>query len=133
MVTTELINRTYIERIIARDDIVIRKTQSDVVSTYLTNGTGRLNLYIKNSQHHIEGTHFVFPILNYLRFLDIKKSSRRMMAERSHLAIYNRVVWGVLYHETLPSLRYGLTQDIRNGIKNELIAATQQQNIVFPE
>lgn len=56
-----------------------------------------------------------------------------MMAERSHLALYNRVVWGVLYHETLPSLRYGLTQDIRNGIKNELIAATQQQNIVFPE
>lgn len=133
MVTTDIINRTYIERIIARDDIIIRQTQSDVISSYLINGTGRLNLYIKNAHNRIEGIHFIFPILNYLRFLDMKKTSRRMMAERRHLALYNRVVWGVLYHETLPSLRYGLTKDIRNGIKNELIAATQQQKIVFPE
>ena len=34
--------------------------------------------------------------------------------------VYNRVVWGVLYHETFPKLRYGFNDEVRNGIRQEL-------------
>ena len=39
----------------------------------------------------------------------------------------NRVVWGVLYHETFPELRYGFSQQIRENFRQQL------ENAVNPE
>lgn len=50
------------------------------------------------------------------------------MKVRRNLALYNRVIWGVLYNETLPDIRYGYTQDIRNAIKKDLIRALEIEN-----
>ena len=68
----------------------------------------------------------IFP---YLRFLDInyRRGSDRISRHiRSNLALYNRVVWGVLYHETFPEIKYGYTQEIRSSIRQELEQALEQ-------
>ena len=42
--------------------------------------------------------------------------------------IYNRVVWGVLYHETFPEIKYGFTEEVRTNIRKELEQALQYEN-----
>lgn len=135
MITDDIINKTFIERIVSRDAKIIRDTQSQVISTCYNGGTGRLLNYIKTSHHHVEGLHFMFPVLNYLRFLDIQnrnssRGKRTMLAERRNLALYNRVVWGVLYHNTLNSLKYGLTEDIKNSIRKQLQQSVDTQQTI---
>ncbi len=39
---------------------------------------------------------------------------------RAKFALYNRVVWGVLYHETFPEITYGFTDEVRKQIGNDL-------------
>ena len=58
----------------------------------------------------------IFP---YLRFLDIRYR-KDQMETRSKLALYNRVIFGVLYLETMPDLRYELTEEIRMKIGLQL-------------
>lgn len=69
----------------------------------------------------------IFP---YLRFLDInyRRGKDRISRHiRSNLAIYNRVVWGVLYHETFPEIQYGFTEEIRNSIRKKLEESLQNE------
>lgn len=49
------------------------------------------------------------------------------MKVRRNLALYNRVIWGVLYNETLPDIRYGYTQDIRKSIRQDLERALEME------
>jgi len=42
LITDDIINKTFIERIVSRDANIIRETQSQVISTYYNGGTGRL-------------------------------------------------------------------------------------------
>ncbi len=93
---------------------VIFNTQAAVVRANF-HGTGNLQRHLQKKPLEVANKTYFFRILPYLRFLDIK-----YMASRRNLALYNRVIWGVLYNETLPDLRYGLTQDIRNGIRSAL-------------
>lgn len=131
MVTTEIINETFIQRIVTRDSKIINDTQKQVVGDNLQVKSGKLSNFLENYHFHIDGTHFVFQTLNYLRFLDIRYRKDRL-SERRNLALYNRVIWGVLYHETMPSLRYGLTEDIKTKIREQLIASMDtQQTIQF--
>ncbi|MCS2886729.1 hypothetical protein NXV14_02860 [Bacteroides fragilis] len=43
------------------------------------------------------------------------------------LVLYNRAIWGVLYHETFPQIRYGFNDEIRNSIRQELEQALQYE------
>ena len=119
MVTDELIKDTYIHSIIRRDVRIIYNTQAAVVRAYFNHGTGNLQRYLQKMPFEVADKTYFFRILPYLRFLDIKYRNQDMN-KRRNLALYNRVIWGVLYNETLPDIRYGLTQDIRNGIRAEL-------------
>ncbi len=69
-------------------------------------------------------SHIIFVrILPYLRFLDMGyrlRNDRVAKFRRRNLAVYNRVVWGVLYHETFPQIRYGFTDEVRKTIHNQL-------------
>ena len=49
-----------------------------------------------------------------------QRNDRIAKFKRRNLALYNRVVWGVLYHETFPQLRYGFTDEVRQTIHNQL-------------
>lgn len=122
MITEEIINQAYINRIINRDSAIIYKTQAQVIRANF-HGTGRLARYLLAMPFTVDGTTHYFSILPYLRFLDIRY--RQNMETRRGLALYNRVIWGVLYNETLPDLRYGLTQDIRKEIRKDLERALE--------
>jgi hypothetical protein len=52
-----------------------------------------------------------------LRFLDMKKFG--------NLRIYNKKVWGYIYGEIAGELMYGLSEEIRKGIRKELEQAFQ--------
>ena len=49
-----------------------------------------------------------------------QRNDRISKFKRRNLALYNRVVWGVLYHETFPKLSYGFNDEVRNSIRQEL-------------
>ena len=54
------------------------------------------------------------------------------MEKRRRLALYNRVIWGVLYNETMPDLRYTFTKEIRQKIGSDLrgIAENKRQTTI---
>ena len=51
----------------------------------------------------------------YIRFLDMKKHGT--------LQIYNRQIYGILYHRVLNRIRYGYTDEIAQQIRKRLIEA----------
>ena len=59
----------------------------------------------------------------YLRFLDMMYRGRRDRVskyKRSRLALYNRVIWDILYRRTFPAIRFGFTDEVREGIRKNL-------------
>lgn len=126
MITEDIIKQTYIKSVVNRDRAVIYKTQAEVVRAYFYD-TGNLYKSLTSAKPiDLDGRMFWFKILPYLRLLDIRY--REDMKVRRNLALYNRIIWGVLYNETLPDIRYGYTQDIRNAIKKDLIRALEIEN-----
>ncbi|MFV0326367.1 MAG: hypothetical protein ACK5LF_18655 [Bacteroides xylanisolvens] len=127
MVTDELIKKRFVHDTISQGINLIYETQEKVVRTYLNTRSGNLMSYIQRrpfTSQEAEGRQvYYIRILPYLRYLDIRyrKGSDRVSRHiRSNLALYNRTVWGVLYHETFPELRYGFTKEIQDTIRHEL-------------
>lgn len=119
MIKTEFIHRT-----VSRDLKIIYDTQQSVVSEFLTGGTGKLANYLSSKPFTLAiDTSFVktyhIRVLNYLRFLDIRYRKQNMQNRRK-LALYNRVIWGVLYNETMPDLRYTFTKEMKQKIGSDL-------------
>lgn len=50
-----------------------------------------------------------------------------MKYRRKKMQLYNRAVWGQYYRHTLPRLCYGLTQDVKQSIHEELAEALNNQ------
>ncbi|MBP3786728.1 MAG: hypothetical protein ILA22_01140 [Prevotella sp.] len=128
MVTDEMIRKQFVHQTLSQGIGKIYQTQQNVVATYLQQRSGSLQSHLMrrpfNSESADDRTVFYVRILPYLRFLDISyrrgRTDRVSRHIRSQLALYNRVVWGVLYHETFPELRYGFSQQIREGIRQQL-------------
>jgi len=124
MITEEIIRKQFVHQILRRDAAFIYETQARVLREYFTNRRAmNLASFLSSRPFSISGEGlkptYYFNLLSYLRFLDIKYS-RESMGLRSRLALYNRVIWGRLYHETVNDLRYGLTQDIKDSIAAKL-------------
>lgn len=124
MVAEELIRKQFIHQILRRDVGFIYETQANVLRQNFSDERAmRLASFLASRPFRMSGnglkTQYYMSIFPYLRFLDIKYS-RQEAGLRSRLALYNRVVWGRLYHETMNHLRYGLTQDIRETITQRL-------------
>ena len=47
-------------------------------------------------------------------------SSKRAKKQRAKYAIYNRVIWGVLYNETFPDLQAGFTNEVREAWRKQM-------------
>lgn len=121
MVTDQLIKKTFIHNVVSVGFQKIRQIQQEVISENLNVISGNLLKSIQKSPVEIEGTErqvYYMSVLPYMRFLDIR--FRQDLRIRRKLSIYNRVIWGVLYGEVLPNLRYGFTQDIRKYITRQL-------------
>ncbi|WP_289124616.1 hypothetical protein [uncultured Bacteroides sp.] len=133
MITDQLIRNKFIADVMSQGINKIYETQENVVRTYLNTRSGDLVAHLQRrpftSQNSENKQVYYMRIFPYLRFLDInyRRGSDRISRHiRSNLALYNRVVWGVLYHETFPEIKYGYTQEIRSSIRQELEQALQQ-------
>ena len=133
MITDQLIRNKFIADVMSQGINKIYETQENVVRTYLNTRSGDLVAHLQRRPFTSQGTDnnkvYYMRILPYLRFLDInyRRGSDRISRHiRSNLALYNRVVWGVLYHETFPEIKYGYTQEIRSSIRQELEQALEQ-------
>lgn len=121
MVTDQLIKKTFIHNVVSVGFQKIRQIQQEVISENLNVVSGDLLQSIQKEPVGIIETErqvYYMSVLLYMRFLDIY--FRENIIFRRNLSIYNRVVWGVLYGEVLPNLRYGFTQDIRKYITRQL-------------
>lgn len=136
MITDQLIRKKFITDAMTKGINKIYETQENVVRTHLNTRSGDLIAHLSRrpftSQDSENKQVYFIRIFPYLRFLDInyRRGSRDRISRhlRSNLAIYNRVVWGVLYHETFPEIQYGYTEEIRNSIRQELELALQSTN-----
>ena len=66
----------------------------------------------------IVSVHYFIPL--HLRFLDIqyrRKKGRRGEGKRN---LYNKIVWPILYKEVFPELKFGLTDEVRQQIRQQL-------------
>lgn len=54
----------------------------------------------------------------HLRFLDIQY--RRRSGRKGKMKLYNKIVWPILYKEVFPELKYGLTDEVRRQIRQQL-------------
>lgn len=127
MITEQLIRDKFISETLRSGIRKIYSTQEQVVRDNYQLHTGRLvaSLSAHNFTSSSQGYSHTFfvRILPYLRFLDMayrRRYDRIAKSQRSKLALYNRVVWGVLYHETFPELAYGFTDEVRRQVEDEL-------------
>jgi len=127
MITDDMIKQRFIHETMSKGINTIFEAQERTVNTYLNKRSGALSDFLsKKPVTNFSGVGkevFYIRVLTYLRFLDIhcRQGKDRISRHiRSNLALYNRVVWGVLYHETFPELQYGLYDSIREGIRKQL-------------
>jgi len=127
MISEGAIKTKYVRDVLERDAARINKVQAGVIKENFKVVTGKLwrSIYRRDFDVVIADDNMAFLQFNnlrYLRFLDIKNRRDRTtkMGVRRKLALYNRVIWGVLYHPTLRDLRFGLTKEIKEQIRAEL-------------
>lgn len=127
MVTDSLVRKKFVHDTLHQGIFKIYATQESVVRSNYQIRSGRLltSLSKHSSNTSISGESYTIfvRILPYLRFLDMAyrlRNDRIAKHKRRHLALYNRVVWGVLYHETFPQLRFGFTDEVRRNIHDQL-------------
>lgn len=120
MITDQLIKKTFIHNVVSNGFKEIKRIQQEVISENLNVISGDLLKSVQKNPLSFIGTErqvYYMTVLPYMRFLDIHF---RQDIQRRKVSIYNRVIWGVLYGEVLPALRYGFTQDIRKYITRQL-------------
>lgn len=120
MITDQLIKKTFIHNVVSNGFKEIKRIQQEVISENLNVISGDLLKSVQKNPLSLIGTErqvYYMTVLPYMRFLDIHF---RQDIQRRKISIYNRVIWGVLYGEVLPALRYGFTQDIRKYITRQL-------------
>lgn len=134
MITDDLIRKRFIHDTISQGINQIYAIQEDVVQANLKTQSGQLKTHLSRRPFSFTESdskeEFFIRIFPYLRFLDInyRRGSDRISRHiRSNLALYNRAIWGVLYHETFPQIRYGFNNEIRGSIRQELEEALQYE------
>lgn len=116
---SDRIKQNFVSSILEKEAKAIRQEQLQVVNDYNLFESGELQ---KSLQGHFSvtnlenGTKLSMSYLAYARFLDIKSIRRKM----SSYHLYNRIVFGHLYHPILNGLRYGFTREVAQSIKQEL-------------
>lgn len=135
MITDDFVRNRFIHNTLSRDINLIYETQENVIRTYLNTRSGNLLAHIQkrpfSSTESDTKQVFYMRILPYLRFLDInyrKGSDRISKHRRRNLALYNRTVWGILYRETFPEIRYGFNDEVRRSVRRDIEEALTFKN-----
>lgn len=133
MITPNIAQNEFIVNVIERDLYNISKTQlliaeqnvymsgKDGSTTRRRGGTinarsGAVLQALKSPSHHVDagdtGLIVTSTIPLQMRFLDMKR--------HGNWKIYNRQVWGILYNNALPDIKYGYGQEISDFFRDEL-------------
>ena len=107
----------------------IRDKQTKVADEWslFEKGSGELKKWLQGHfsvDNQEGGGKLSMRYLTYARFLDLpdpRRKVRQLKREGYHL--YNRIVFGILYNNTMPTLRYGFTDDIQQEIGARLAKA----------
>lgn len=131
MITEQFIKDEFVSEILRRDIGIIYNTQEEVARRYFTVRTGTLRNTLSRHNFNLQSSQgratVYLRILPYLRFLDMQYrlsyselSSKRAKKQRAKYAIYNRIVWGVLYNETFPDIKVGFTNEVRTAWRKQM-------------
>ena len=131
MVTDQFVKDEFISDILRRDIGIIYQTQEEVANRYFKEHTGTLRNFLSRRAFSLQESNGKFTVyirvLSYLRFLDMQYrlpcsglSSKRAKKHRANYAIYNRIVWGVLYNETFPDIQAGFTTEVRAAWRKKM-------------
>lgn len=112
-------------QILRESALLIRKMQNQVADDWnlFESGTLKSSLQGHFSTFDFDsGSQLSMSYLNYARFLDMKDSRRRnRVAKREGYHLYNRTIFGYLYRQTLPTLKYGFTEEVQQLMRNKMI------------
>ena len=126
MITESLIKKKFVVDTMAEgiDSIFARQQQ---VAEMLGSRSGRLRQWARDRHYTIRTTKtsnsISVPLMPYVRFLDMQYRTRRDRIGkflRKQLALYNRTIWGIIYRQVFPKLRYGFTDEIRQRLRDQL-------------
>ena len=118
MVTDNLIRDEFFRRTLARDFQTIFQAQLSIAEKDIygdhpnSRQTGQLRRFLQSAQANASKDGAMVEYPKYIRFLDMKK--------KGNYRIYNRQLWGVIYNETLPELKYGLSSIVRAQMRSQL-------------
>lgn len=133
MITDSLIRKKFVHETMTEGMNTIFSKQQSVLSTSgIEVRTGRLQSQISGRRFDrqiSDGRYQVMiPMYAHMRFLDMSyrlHTGKQRKARRERYALYNKVVWGVLFHEVFPELRYGFTDEVRQSLRQQLQSALQ--------
>lgn len=131
MITDQYVKDEFVSEILRRDIGIIYKTQEEVANRYFKERTGTLRNFLSRREFTPRESNGEFSVyirvLSYIRFLDMQYrinyaglNSKRAKKQRAKYAIYNRVVWGVLYNETFPDIQAGFTDEVRAAWRKKM-------------
>lgn len=102
---------------------MIRTEQTQIASEWNLMRTGRLQSELSMQHFSVRdfetGARLTMRVLTYMRFLDMKGLAKGN-AKRQAYHLYNKVVFGYLYNQTMPALKYGFTNEVQNLIRNKI-------------
>jgi hypothetical protein len=116
---SDRIKQNFASAILEKEAQAIRQEQLQVVADWNLFDSGVLKEMLQGHFSVTDldrGTKLSMAYVAYARFLDIKSIRRK----RDSYHLYNRIVFGHLYHPILNGLRYGLTMEIYQTIKGNI-------------
>ena len=126
MITESLIKKKFVADTMTEGiDTIFARQQH--VAQMLGSRSGRLRQWARDRHYTIRATEtsssISVPLMPYVRFLDMQYRTRRDRVGkflRKQLALYNRTIWGIIYRQVFPKLRYGFTDEIRQRLRDQL-------------
>lgn len=112
-----LVFNKYAADVMRKMAVDLFEEQAKTASFGLEQRSGELMRHLRSAPYSvIESNGGVFLQLKYIlkvRFLDLKKT-RRGNTKPNYTPIYNRLVWGFVFGDLYPQLRYGFTEQVRH-------------------
>jgi len=116
---SDRIKQNFASALLEKEAQAIRQEQLQVVADWDLFDSGELQKMLEGHFSVTDldkGTRLSMSYVAYARFLDIKSVRRK----RDSYHLYNRIVFGHLYHPILNGLRYGFTREIAETIQQEI-------------
>lgn len=127
MVTESLIRKKFVHETMTEGINKIFSEQLNVFNAKFDSRTGRLQSFLMSrpfSRQITETRYSVFiSMYMHLRFLDMQYRRTDLDRRPKKANIYNKVVWGILFREVFPELRYGFTDEVRRTMREQLQSA----------